>query len=172
MAAFFIDNSDGSMPYLKLMKLLYLSDRLALKELGYFLSDDKHCSMKLGPVLSDTYDLISKSNFANKANQSKWNDYLEVVNYDIQLKKQVDFDYLSKADLKILESIWNRFKDVDKYDLADFTHKFCPEWTDPGNSSTPIPLEEILCALGYEGISKDNMIIHLQDLKATSNLFA
>jgi uncharacterized phage-associated protein len=44
--------------YLRLLKLLYIADRESLKETERPIAGDRADSMKLGPVLSQTYDLI------------------------------------------------------------------------------------------------------------------
>ena len=53
MAAFFLGQLlDRKMPHLKLMKLLYLSDREAVRAFGWPISGDRLVSMPHGPVLS------------------------------------------------------------------------------------------------------------------------
>ena len=59
MAAFFLGQLlDRKMPHLKLMKLLYLSDREAVRAFGWPISGDRLVSMPHGPVLSQTLNLM------------------------------------------------------------------------------------------------------------------
>ena len=58
LAARFLHKAGGSMPYLKLLKLMYYADRQMLITRGTLITFDKWVAMKLGPVLSSTYDLI------------------------------------------------------------------------------------------------------------------
>jgi uncharacterized phage-associated protein len=59
MSAFLIQLSpDSTLPYMKLIKLLYLSERAAVQRWGESMSGDKFVSMPQGPVLSQTYNLI------------------------------------------------------------------------------------------------------------------
>lgn len=153
-ASYFLKNADGtSLPYLKLMKLLYIADRDAVKKLGYTISNDDHYSMKRGPILSNTYRLIMGS-FDSESVQETWNKTIVRSSsqiYSVELASSVselDLDELSRAELDILESVWRRFGQLDKYELVDWTHKNCPEWTDPGNSSTYISIVDIAKAVG------------------------
>lgn len=55
MAAFFLrETPDSTMPHWKLMGLLYISDREALRAFGWPISGDRLVSMPHGPVLSHT----------------------------------------------------------------------------------------------------------------------
>ena len=56
-AAWLLDRQEGRMPYLKLIKLLYLADRQSLIESGYPITGDRLVSMDRGPVLSRVLDL-------------------------------------------------------------------------------------------------------------------
>ena len=49
----------GSLPLIKLVKLLYLAERLSLQRYGEPITGDKLVSMPHGPVLSMTYDHIN-----------------------------------------------------------------------------------------------------------------
>ncbi|MGU0015743.1 type II toxin-antitoxin system antitoxin SocA domain-containing protein [Escherichia coli] len=46
------------MAYLKLMKLLYLSNRQSILKHGRMIGEDSLYSMKFGPVMSNTLNLI------------------------------------------------------------------------------------------------------------------
>ena len=49
---------EGRMPYLRLLKLLYIADRELLAESAASLTGDRAYAMKHGPVLSHVYSLI------------------------------------------------------------------------------------------------------------------
>lgn len=51
MAAYFLKQGGGQMSHLKLMKLLYLADREAMRRSGFPMSGDRLVSMPHGPVL-------------------------------------------------------------------------------------------------------------------------
>ena len=60
-ASVLLDRHEGRMPYIKLLKLLYLADREALIETGLPITGDRFVSLKFGPVLSRVLDLIKDS---------------------------------------------------------------------------------------------------------------
>lgn len=152
MAAYLINKSGGTMKYLKLMKLLYLADRESLDRYGDPISGDHMVSMKHGPVLSQTYDLI-KAGGDNPA--EGWEAWIAgQPNYAVAstrpLATRDDFDELSDADLEILNKIWGQFGHMNQYHLVDYTHDNCSEWVDPCGSSFPIAPEAVFLALGKQ----------------------
>lgn len=147
------------MPYLKLIKLLYLADRQALLELGRPISYDLFVSMPHGPVLSRTYDLI----LGEPENDSYWRRYISPPEgYDVSLIAPAPNDQLSPAQEAILDDVNRRFGWMDKWALRDLTHQL-PEYHDPNGSSVPINLTEILLA---QGVSEADARAILEEIGA------
>lgn len=147
MAAFFLSRLGGRSKYLKLLKLLYLAEREAMAKWGDSMSGDNFVSMPNGPVMSQTYDLIKGS-----AGIGAWDSLIkDDADYMVSLRQPIDiedFDQLSRAEIAILESIFQKYGDMGQYQLVDFTHDNCGEWQDPKGSSIPIPVERIFAAMG------------------------
>ncbi len=143
MAVFFLlKTREGRMSHLKLMKLLYLSDRESFRTRGFSISNDLMVSMKHGPVLSKTLNLI---NGYEQSAPDGWNSLISAredhqVSCNAGLKVE-DLKKLSEKELDILESVWNKFGRMDQWEIRDYTHDNCPEWQDPGDSSFPIELD-------------------------------
>ena len=57
-AGMLLHMSGGSMPRLKLLKLLYIADRQCLAVEGNTITGDKAYAMRKGPVISTTYSII------------------------------------------------------------------------------------------------------------------
>lgn len=149
MAAYLLSKGGGRMAYLKLIKLLYLSDRQSMDTHGDSISGDRFVAMKHGPVLSQTYDLVKNGG----EEESGWNHWIRGAdNYEVALKPQtisvVDLDELSEADIEILDSIMAEFGHMTKYQIRDFTHDNCAEWQDPGCTSVAITPYATFTALG------------------------
>jgi uncharacterized phage-associated protein len=51
-AAYLLKRRGGKMSYMKLIKLLYFADRVALSRFGRPITTDRYVSMDRGPVLS------------------------------------------------------------------------------------------------------------------------
>lgn len=157
IAAYFLAKAGGRLPYLKLIKLMYLGDRAAMAEHGFPISEDAPCSMPHGPVLSRTLNLINGNRDSD--DWSKWIHAAE--NYEVSLVRdkcaREEFDELSDLDLEVLDGTWAEFGKMDKWQLRDYTHKHCPEWKDPNNSSAPINSKTIFKALGRTDAEADEL---------------
>lgn len=164
-AARILQRGGGRLPYMKLLKLLYLADRKALLELGRPITFDRYVSMKHGPVLSQTYDLIVAEEAPGE--HSYWRTHIsEPENYTVRLLGEPPRDALSPAQEAVLDAVFDEFGSMDQWKLVDFTHTL-PEWQDPHGSSIPIALRDILLAGGTE--EEDAEAIE-RDLEAEDSL--
>jgi len=151
-AAHLMEMAGGTMPYLVLIKLLYLADRRAVVERGFPITGDRMVSMDHGPVLSRIYDgMKGNVGAATKA----WQRFVSPPkNNDVQLlEAPPSAGRLSNYEIDILRAVHEKYGHVDKWDLRDLTHHL-PEWHDPHGSSSPIDPEEILRS---EGKTKDEI---------------
>ena len=152
MAAWFLHKHGGTMPHLKLMKLLYLAERTSVEKNGYPILGDNLVSMDYGPVLSITLDYMQGKCGEPGNGWHKWVSRKD--GYEVSLVREYgseDLDLLSDATLEVLEHVLEQCRDMNEWDAVDYTHKNCPEWRKPpSNSSIPITYKQLLCALGYE----------------------
>lgn len=160
-----------SINILKAIKLVYVSDREALKRFAVPMLDEPRVSMEHGPVNSWTY------NFAKgEAEDKRWSAILDDrADHMIGVKSDVtvdDLDELSDAEIEILDEVWGKFAGMDQWQVVKWTHKSenIPEWEDPGYSSNPIPLERLLRAVGIQNASEHAEF--LRDRDAISRLLA
>lgn len=153
-ASFFLHKAGNRLPLLKLMKLLYLAERLSLGRYGETITGDSFVSMPHGPVLSMTYDHMNGNLSSVEGGWATW--IADRDNYSVALKDpsmirspEEDLVALSETDLECLGEIWEQFGHWDKFKLRDYTHSdACPEWEDPAGSSRPIPPARVLKAVG------------------------
>ncbi|MDF1895075.1 Panacea domain-containing protein [Rahnella contaminans] len=173
MAAYLLLKRGGRMAYLKLMKLLYLSNRRSILERGRMMGEDNLYSMPHGPVMSHTLDLIRQR---NRAGGKYWFSLLQTEGTDLVLRRDprtvdVDdvLDTLSRSDLKILDGVYAEFGHMNRFDLRDMTHleKYCPEWRNPGSSRMPIDCKDILI---YEGKSEEDANNIIQNMRESEDL--
>lgn len=154
-AAFLLHAAGGKLPSLKLVKLLYLAERHSLKHFGEPLTGDRLVSMPHGPVLSLTYDQIKGATVSSEGGWDTWIAAKE--DHDVALRDPsmirepaTDLAALSESDIESLESVWREYGRMGKWEIRDFTHDHCAEWTDPDGSSLPIKYEDVFRALGFE----------------------
>jgi uncharacterized phage-associated protein len=154
-AAFLLFRAGGALPLIKLVKLLYLAERLSLTRYGEPLTGDRIVAMTHGPVLSMTYDHI---NGALPSAAGGWDTWIaDRAGHVVALRDEStvrspeqDLLCLSDSDLEVLGETWAQFGHWDKWKLVDFTHSSaCPEWEDPEGSSKAISYELLFTKLGY-----------------------
>lgn len=145
-AVLFLKKNNAAMNYMKLIKLLYLADRAALLSWGRPITGDSYVSMKKGPILSNVLDLINSG--ADPSHKSLWHQFISAPSkYNISLRKEPVFDELSKREKKAIEKVFEEYKGCNQWEMVDICHKNLPEWKDPGGSTFPIYIKDILRAL-------------------------
>ena len=159
VAAFFAKMEGGCINILKLAKLIYLADRRSLEQREYPITGDDLKAMKFGPLNQNTYDYANGTP-ANR--MAEWREFVAARSGNsISLARPVEFDdldELSRSDVRILKETWERFRSVDQWVLAHWTHKYCPEWTDPGTTSREIAYADVFRRLGKrdpEGLARE-----------------
>lgn len=154
VAAYLAAKQGGSIHIVKLIKLIYLSDREFLGRYDSPILHDRLVSMPKGPVNSNTYNLAS-----GQVPAPIWDELLaDEANHMIACRKAVsveDLDELSRAETKVLDEVWNRFGGMGPWELVDYTHDHCEEWEDPRGSSDTIPYERILKVLGKGAVARE-----------------
>jgi uncharacterized phage-associated protein len=139
----FLKKNNGIMNYTKLIKLLYLTDRESLKLWGITLTGDSYFAMERGPILSNVLDNIHYGK--SRGQISYWHKYIsDPENYNISLKHDPGYDELSKREIDLIDEIYQKYKKYDQWKMIDICHEILPEWEDPGNTSIPIRIEDIL----------------------------
>lgn len=153
IAAFFARREGDRIAVLKLMKLIYLSDREHMASYGYPILYDRLVSMPHGPVDSITLNLLD-----GNIQSSNWDQLIsDRADHSVSLKREIsesDLDELSEAEIASLKTVWEKFGFMDKWTIRDWTHENCPEWEDPHGSANPIPYERVLKFLGHSDASE------------------
>lgn len=171
VAAFFVFSSGGTINVLKLAKLMYLAERKSYEVFGEPIIGDNLVSMPHGPVLSMSLNCSNGG-----GNDDIWGaliagreGYKLGLASGVQIKDPLkDLDFLSRADVRILTTIWDSFGRMNQFQLRDYTHENCPEWEDPNGSSQTIPPERLLKDLGFKGDALHNLL----ERNAASSAFA
>lgn len=146
VAAYLTLKQGGSIHIVKLIKLIYLGDREFLKRYDAPILHDRLVSMPKGPVNSNTYNFAS-----GQVRADIWDSLLhDEANHMISCKgvHLAELDELSRAEMRVLDSIWSEFGNMGPWELVDYTHDHCDEWEDPNGSSRTIPYERVLKVLG------------------------
>lgn len=176
MAAFYLQKNQGRLEILKLMKLLYLADRLAMDWYESPISGDRMVSMPHGPVLSQTLDLMNGNRPCGNDGWPAWIADRESYEVGLQPEKAGttadDLSALSDAEIEVLDQVWNDFGHMRKFDLVDYTHDRCAEWKDPNGSSRPISYEDVFVALGRDAEHAREAAQDLESQNSVDRIFA
>ncbi len=146
-AAYLLALRGGQMHYMKLIKLLYLADRASLQRWGTSITTDTHVSMDHGPVVSTIYNLIRR-----RVETPTWSHYISPpmgdAEKEVALLADVKFSRLSRAEVQLLEEVFDQYGRWNRYRLRDYVMHKLPEWKDPEGTSIPITIADILRAGG------------------------
>ena len=141
----------GRINYMKMIKLLYLVDREALKRWGQPVTFDEYFSMDHGPVLSRTLDLINEGTRPGRS--SYWHEHVSPPeDYLVTALQPTGADSLSDAEIDLISEVHQEYGHMPKWELVDMLHKMLPEWADPQGSCAPISYGDILAAVGKDAM--------------------
>jgi len=138
-AAVLLKKASGEMRYFRLIKLIYIADRVSIAYRGHPIVGGFYVSMDNGPVNSQVFDLV-------KYGGEIWSTTIEKKNYDVRLIAEFDRGPLSNEEIALLHEVDDMLKKMDQWQIRDILHCL-PEWKDPKGGSIPISPEEILRAL-------------------------
>ena len=173
IAAYFLHRAGDTMQHVKLMKLMYLADREALDSYGLSISNDTAYSMRLGPVLSQTLDLMN-GNF-DPSDGGEWVKWITAKeNYHLGLKKPVtedSFQALSDGEISILRKVYDKYGDWSMGRLIRHTHTF-GEWRNPGRGRIPIEVGDVFQALGKTDAEIEAKLGYIQDEEEIEEILA
>jgi hypothetical protein len=152
-AAEFLKKAGGSISYMVLIKFLYLLDRTALLKWGTPITGDSYRSLRWGPLLSHTHDLITEDLPDDEAQASLWKTHIQTQGYDVELKADPGNDELSKADQGLIVEVFDRYfakyKELsyNRFEFCEYLHTILPEYkTAEKGQSFPLDYHDILVA--------------------------
>ena len=166
-AGLFLKKRGGKMSYMKLLKLLYLTDREALVRWGRPVTTDVYVSMDHGPVLSKTLDIINEG--PDSIEGRIWAQYISAAsNYEVSLLEDTPTTELSRAEEKLIDEIFCKFGAYSRWQIRDYVHTL-PEWTDPHGSAVPIRYSDILVAAKKTEEEVESILEELRNLEHFQN---
>jgi uncharacterized phage-associated protein len=177
-AAFLLHSAGGELPLIKLMKLLYLSERLSLQKYGEPLTGDRMVSMPYGPVLSMTYE-HSNGN-ATSSIEGGWDAWISdraehkvaLVDGSMVNEPAEDLLALSDSDIDVLSETWKQFGRMSRWEIVNYTHnpQNCPEWQDPEGSSKPITYEKLFSVFGFSANDSSEAAARIDQFRQLKNI--
>ncbi len=157
IAGFFLSKNNGQMNYMKLIKLMYLSERMSFELYGKPMTGDEFYNLPNGQILSTTLDLIKGTIDGNFFSRF----FSKPRGFQISILEDPSISKLSQADFKIIETVYQKYGDFDQWQLSDICHEL-PEWENPGFSRIPIPYERLMKVLNFTDEEIDQSITYIQ----------
>jgi uncharacterized phage-associated protein len=146
LSAYFIGLSRGQIDKLKLIKLIYMTERGYLSEYHTPLLFDELYSLPHGPTCSSALKGID-----GVIHGDVWSDFIVRHGrdkiYQTHTFSRDDLDELSDAAIAIADDVWKKFSDMTAWEIRDWTHENCPEYT-LTTGRIPISYREVLEAIG------------------------
>lgn len=144
----FLQRAGGQINIMKLVKLVYLLDRLSLDRRGIPVVGGDYLSMRNGPVTSEVLDIINAGRLFGEKD-TRWEQCVsDRRDHDIKLERIPKREQLSDAEVKLLDEIWAQHGGKDQWQLVEWCHAHCGEWTPVSRGCAPIAVERIAQALG------------------------
>jgi uncharacterized phage-associated protein len=171
-ACLFLEFGGGRMNIMKLVKLLYLLDRLSLDRRGVPVTGGDYLSMRNGPVTSEVLDLINAGRLSGETDQ-RWEQCVsDRRDHDVKLEKMPPREHLSDAEVVLLDEIWQTHGPKDQWQIRDWCHAHCKEWTPVANGCAPIAVEQIGMALGKTPAQVQRLRQEAVELNQLDEIFA
>lgn len=149
IAAQYIQHAGGSIEKLKLIKLLYLTERESVATRGRPIIYDEYYSLKDGPICSNTLNGLN-----HQSDADVWKEYVGIDgNITRFLPKKLtedDADEISKSDHKVIAAVWEKFGYMTASQIRKWTHDHCPEYSEVVSGRVPIKDEDMAKAVGVE----------------------
>jgi uncharacterized phage-associated protein len=154
--------------YMRLLKLLYLADRVSIQETGRPITGDRVYAMDRGPVLGNVLNLIKSEH----PESTLWDWAIQKNGYDIELVADPGNGSLSRYELRKLHEVSAEHVDHDEWDMVRITHEL-PEWklNEPQKGSRKdISVEDILDAVG-RGADKEDILADAEYARRMDRVF-
>lgn len=152
LCAFFLICAGGRLDKLKLIKLVYLSEREYLRRYQLPMLWDEFYSLQHGPVCSATLNCIDKVCLTSLSDAF----FVTHGRRDVHLVRGVsvaDFDCMNNADIDVAGSVWSEHKAKTASQIRAYTHTYCPEYTEVDRGRIRISYADMLEAVGVANVA-------------------
>ncbi len=148
VACEFLQREGGSINIMKLVKLVYLLDRLSVARRGIPVVGGAYFSLPNGPITSELLDLVNSGRIWG-ATDCHWEEFIgDRQNHEIAALKEARSQHLSESELRLIDAIYQEHGKKDQWQLREWCHEHCEEWTPLEQGRQRIELERIAKAVG------------------------
>src|SRR5438876_7836599 len=120
VACQFLKREGGSINIMKLVKLVYLLDRLSVARRGIPVVGGAYFSMPSGPITSEFLDLIN-SGCLWGAKDCHWNEFIsDRENHEVKMVKEAPRDHLSDSEIDLIEALYQEHGSKNQWELREW----------------------------------------------------
>ena len=143
-----IRREGGVMNVMKMIKLVYALDRLSIQRRGIPVVGGTYFSLPNGPITSELLDLINSGSLWGE--ECRWEEFIsDRQNHEIGLKAvQIGTEHLAASELKLIDQIYAELGNKDQWQLRDWSHERCEEWSPMVRGRERISLSKMARAVG------------------------
>ncbi len=144
-----IRREGGVMNIMKMIKLVYALDRLSIQRRRIPVVGGTYFSLPNGPITSELLDLINSGGLWGE-DECRWEEFIsDRQNHEIGLRgAEIGTDHLAPSELKLISEIYAELGDKDQWQLRDWSHERCEEWTPMARGRDRIPVAKMARAVG------------------------
>ena len=132
MAAAFILRAGRAVGVVRLMKLVYLAEREAMKRSVFPIAFDDIYAMREGMALSRTFDLMTRK--SGTTTNGEWNQHIAPPSSQgISVRRGVtekSLDGLSRNDIEVIDWVWGNYGEKSRDELVHEVHHRLDEWVE------------------------------------------
>jgi len=148
VASLLIQSEGGKMNVMKLVKMVYLLDRLSIARRGIPVVGGVYYSMRNGPVISELLDVINAGRLADEADCS-WEQFISSrTGHEVALVGQAPVEFVSESEIQLIAEIYKEHGQKDQWQIRNWCHQNCGEWTPLQAGRERIQVEEIAINVG------------------------
>ncbi len=113
---------------MKIIKLIWLADRLHLRKYGRTIVGDTYYAMKHWPVASGILNICNKDvERIDEINIPYISEYIALNWHKLTSLRDTDLNQFSETDVEVLDEVHALFWSLSTHALVEITHKY-PEW--------------------------------------------
>jgi len=172
VACQFLQREGGLINVMKLVRLVYLLDRRSLEKRGIPVVGGSYFSLRNGPITSEMLDLINSGSLWGE-NECHWDKFIsERQNHEVAMAADPSRDHLSDSEIDLIDEIYRDHGKKNQWQLRDWCHEHCDEWTPLEQGRDRIALDSIARALGKSDEQIARLSEGAQELRFISAAFS
>jgi hypothetical protein len=105
-------------------------------------------SLPNGPITSEFLDLINSGCLWGVAG-CRWEEFIsDRQNHEVAMTKEAPREHLSDSEMDLIDEVYQEHGGKDQWQLREWCHEHCEEWTPLEQGREQIPIERVARAVG------------------------